>query len=141
MTASRHHLYGETSHMHCSGVILAHSSTQSSNLGWLAFHVFLHLPFFMCSILFHVSFHFITHNLISEFRIFLLFVCYRLLGLLPTAGENFMSTAPLEIYLLRKTLTCSILILPAVYLALFYNIYSFGGNISPAPQRPPVQQA
>ncbi len=32
MTASRSLLYGETSRMHCSGVILAHSSTQSSNL-------------------------------------------------------------------------------------------------------------
>ncbi len=31
MTASRP-LYGETRHMHCSGVILAHSSSQSSNL-------------------------------------------------------------------------------------------------------------
>ncbi len=28
---------------------------------------------------------------------------YGLLGLLPTSGENLMSTAPLEIYLLRKT--------------------------------------
>ncbi len=46
-----------------------------------------------------------------------LFCClclYGLLGLLPTSGENFMSTAPLEIYLLRKMVTCSILILPAV---------------------------
>ncbi len=39
---------------------------------------------------------------------------YGLLGLLPTSGENFMSTAPLEIYLLRKMVTCLILILPAV---------------------------
>ena len=29
MTASRCLLYGETRHMHCSGVILAHSSTQT----------------------------------------------------------------------------------------------------------------
>ena len=29
MTASRHLLYGEASRMHCSGVILAHSSTQT----------------------------------------------------------------------------------------------------------------
>ncbi len=41
---------------------------------------------------------------------------YGLLWLLPTSGENFMSTAPLEIYLLRKMLVCSILILPAVNL-------------------------
>ena len=41
---------------------------------------------------------------------------YGLLGLLPTSGENFMSIAPLEIYLLRKMVTCSILILPAVSL-------------------------
>src|SRR4029434_5367014 len=43
------------------------------------------------------------------------FLCmYGLLGLLPTSGENFMSIAPLEIFLLRKMVTCSILILPAV---------------------------
>ncbi len=40
---------------------------------------------------------------------------YGLLGLLSTSGENFKSTAPLEIYLLTKMVTCSILILPAVY--------------------------
>ncbi len=39
---------------------------------------------------------------------------YGLFGLLSTSGENFMSTAPLEIYLLRKMVTCSMLILPAV---------------------------
>ncbi len=39
---------------------------------------------------------------------------YALLGFFPTSGENFMSTAPLKIYLLRKMVTCSILILPAV---------------------------
>ena len=39
---------------------------------------------------------------------------YGLLGLLPTSGENVMSIAPSEIYLLRKMVTCSILILPAV---------------------------
>ncbi len=32
MTVARHLLYGETTGMHCSGVILAHSSTESSNL-------------------------------------------------------------------------------------------------------------
>lgn len=37
----------------------------------------------------------------------------RLDGLLPTSGENFMSTAPLYIYLLRKLVAYSIL-LPAV---------------------------
>ncbi len=47
---------------------------------WLAFHAFLHLPFFMCSILFPVSFHFMTHNLISEFICFVLFVCMDYLG-------------------------------------------------------------
>ncbi len=40
---------------------------------------------------------------------------YRLIGLFLTSGEHFMSTAPLEIYLLRKMVMCSILILPAVY--------------------------
>ena len=43
---------------------------------------------------------------------------YGLLGLLPTSGENVMSIAPLEIFLLRKMVTCSILILPAVYIYL-----------------------
>ncbi len=32
MTASRWLLFGETSHMHCSGVILAHSSTQTQTV-------------------------------------------------------------------------------------------------------------
>ncbi len=45
---------------------------------------------------------------------------YGLFGLLPTSGENFKSTAPLEIYLLRKIVTCSILILPAVYAIIYY---------------------
>ncbi len=44
---------------------------------------------------------------------------YGLLGFLLTYGENFMSAAPLEIHLLRKIVTCSILILPAVYI---YNV-------------------
>ena len=34
MTASRRFLYGETSRMHCSGVILAHSSTQTVFKSW-----------------------------------------------------------------------------------------------------------
>ncbi len=46
-----------------------------------------------------------------------------LLGLLPTSGENFKSTAPLEIYLLRKKMTCSIPILPAVYIYIYIYIY------------------
>ncbi len=53
-----------------------------------------------------VSLHFITHNWTYLFC----FLCmYGLLGLLPTSSENFKSTAPIKIYLLRK-----ILILPAV---------------------------
>ncbi len=44
---------------------------------------------------------------------------YGLLWLLSTSGENFMSTAPLEIYLLRKMVKCSILILPAVYIYIY----------------------
>ncbi len=35
---------------------------------------------------------------------------YGILGLLPTSGETFMSTAPLEIYLLGEIVMCSILI-------------------------------
>ncbi len=64
---------------------------------------------------FPVSLHFITHNLISQLICFCFLCMYGLLGLLPASGENFKSTAPLEIYLLRKMVTCSILILPAVY--------------------------
>ncbi len=41
---------------------------------------------------------------------------HELLGLLPTAGENFKSKAPLEMYLVRKMVTHSILILLTVYL-------------------------
>ncbi len=44
---------------------------------------------------------------------------YGLLGLLPTSAENFMSTAPLEIYLLGEMVTYSILILPAVFVYHF----------------------
>lgn len=41
MTASRHLLYGETSCMHFSGVLLVHSSTQSSNPeGFMGSYVF-----------------------------------------------------------------------------------------------------
>lgn len=36
-------------------------------------------------------------------------------GLLLTFGKNFMPMAPLEIYLLRKLVMSSILILPAVH--------------------------
>lgn len=35
-------------------------------------------------------------------------------GLLLTSGDNFMSIAPLEVSLLGKLVTCSMLILPAV---------------------------
>ncbi len=50
---------------------------------------------------------------------------YGLLGLLPTSGDNFKSTAPLEIYLLRKTVTCSILILPTVCVCMCVYIYIY----------------
>ncbi len=65
---------------------------------------------------FRVSFHFITQILIYEPHMFCFLCIYGLLGLFPTSGENFMSRAPLEIYLLRNMVTCSILILPAVFL-------------------------
>ncbi len=61
------------------------------------------LDFFMCSMLFLILLH------ITSF----LCMCV-LLGLLSTSGDNFMSAASLEIYLLRIMLTCSIHILPAV---------------------------
>ncbi len=48
---------------------------------------------------------------------------YGLFGLLPTSAENFMSTAPLEIYLLRKMVMCSILILPAVAKNIIFAVY------------------
>ncbi len=48
---------------------------------------------------------------------------YGLLGLLPTSGENVMSTSPLETDLLRKMVTCSILILPAVCVYIYIYIY------------------
>ncbi len=200
MTASRCLLYGETSRMHCSGVILAHSSTESSNLegsvglfyeiwnlvlifywiqvrlghsssfifflwnqlrvslavfgiivllkcpplfrlhhpgtvgvgtepaninfhwlgagllsnywyisdGVLAFYAFLHLPYFMCSILFPCVIPF-YYTYLNFWTYLFCFLCmYGLFGLLPTSGENFKSTAPLELYLLRKMVTCSI---------------------------------
>ncbi len=168
MTASGRLLYGEKSRMHCSGVILAHSSrvfkswsfhglllwtlifssyflldssqvigwailaalfsfseinsflgcvfriivllkcpslfyphhpgtvgvgTEPANINfhwqgagllsnyWLAFYAFLHLPFFMCSILFFpVSIHFITQLNFCTYLFFVcmyVFVCYR----------------------------------------------------------------
>lgn len=40
---------------------------------------------------------------------------YESLGLLPTPGENLKKIAALEMCLLRKMVTCSILILPAVH--------------------------
>ncbi len=65
----------------------------------------------MCSIYFStVSFHFITHNLISELICFD-FLC---MDMVPNSGENVMSTVPLEVYLMRKMVTCSKHILPAV---------------------------
>ena len=57
--------------------------------------------------LFPVSFHFITYNLIYGHICFDFFVYVDYFGLLPTSGDNFMSLAPSEIYLLRKMLTCS----------------------------------
>ncbi len=61
---------------------------------------------------FLVSFHFITTYLFCFLHM------YGLFGLLPTSCENFISTAPLEIYLLWKMVMCSILILPAVFIQL-----------------------
>ncbi len=53
---------------------------------------------------------------------------YGLLGLLLTSGENFKSRAPLEIYLLGKMVTCSILILPAVCLHFDFSEYKIKAN-------------
>ncbi len=57
---------------------------------------------------------------------------YGLLGFLLTYGENFMSAAPLEIHLLRKIVTCSILILPAVYRLTLDTVKSLGFLKKPA---------
>ncbi len=62
---------------------------------------------------------------------------YGLLGLLPTSGDNFMSTAPLEIYLLRKRVPCSILILPAVYMCDSYEYFFFSFESNTVFQCPP----
>ncbi len=53
------------------------SNYWSISAGVLAFHAFLHLPFFMCSILFHSI---LLHNLISELICFAFFVCMDELG-------------------------------------------------------------
>ncbi len=81
--------------------------------GVLAFHALTHLSFFMCSILFSC--------IITLYNVFSFLCIYGLLGLLPTSGENFKSTATLEIYLLGKIVTCSILISPAVLPQLTEN--------------------
>ncbi len=44
--------------------------------------------------------------------------------LLPTFGENVIPTAHLETYLLGKMVTCSILILPAVYIHVQGSVYN-----------------
>ena len=59
---------------------------------------------------FLVSFHIKTHYLWTS-MVWFLSMC-DLQGLLPTSGQCFMPGAPLELYLLRKTVMCSILILP-----------------------------
>ncbi len=70
----------------------------------------------MRSILFPVSFYFNTHNLISELICFVFFVCMDYLGYYQHLVKMSLSTASLEIYFLRKMVTCSIIILPAVYI-------------------------
>src|SRR4029434_4787507 len=58
------------------------------------------------------------------------FLCmYGLPGLLPTSGENIMSIAPLEIYLLIKMVMCSILILPAVCPGFFLHKENVGARL------------
>ncbi len=64
------------------------------------------------------------YTLLNFFTYLFCFLYFGLLGLLPTSGEHFKSTAPLEIYLMRKMLTCSILILPTVY--IYTTIQKFG---------------
>ncbi len=58
-----------------------------------------------------------------NFYLFCFLCMYGLLGFLPTSGDNYLSTAPLEIYLLTKMVACSIFILPAVYGLHSWNFY------------------
>ena len=85
--------------------------------GVLAFHAFLPLPSIMCSILFPCHFtllHIIWFKTNLWASMFWFLCMCGLHGLSPTSGESFISIAPLEIYLLREIVTCSILISPAV---------------------------
>lgn len=66
-----------------------------------------------------MSFHIVTHNSLSWHLWFDFFFSYLWTALLPKCGENVMSIAHQEIHLLRKTVGCSILILPTVSEARF----------------------
>src|SRR4029434_10688986 len=69
------------------------------------------------------------------------FLCmYGLPGLLPTSGENIMSIAPLEIYLLIKMVMCSILILPAVCPGFFLHKENVGARLKQLPHCPDKRQ-
>ncbi len=82
-----------------------------------------------------MSFHFITHNLIFELIVPLsLYVWTNWVVVHRHPGENVMSTAPLEIYLRRKLVTCSILILPAAYIYIYIfclTIHCRMGKLNP----------
>ncbi len=58
------------------------------------------------------------------------FCMYGLLGLLPTSGDNFKSTATLEIHLLRKMVTCSMLILSAAFINRCCKMHAVQKNIN-----------
>lgn len=68
----------------------------------LSFHVFLHLLFFMCSILIPCGIP--LHYTYFNYWTYLLWcLCmYGLLWFLPTSGENLLSTAPFGIYFSEK---------------------------------------
>ncbi len=50
-------------------------------------------------------------------------------GLLPTSGENVMSTAPLEIYLLRKIMTCHML--NTYFTCYSYCVFDYNFDLKP----------
>ncbi len=95
MKASRHLLYGETSRMHCPGAILAHFCTFFSSC---------------VQYLFPVSFHFITQLHFSTYLFYFLYLYAWITWVVTDIWWKFQEK------LLRKTVTCSILISPAVYI-------------------------
>lgn len=82
-----------------------------------AFQQFLYLIHFSRNVCFHlISLYYTSFNL--QTSMFDLFTCVNYMGLLPTSSETLSITSS-EIYLLRKIVTCLILILPTVYIYIY----------------------